>query len=120
VENLIPLVSVIVPEHISESMLSGVAQRLKAALRSCASRFESIMVNNGSSDSTCGAISELAAKHDWVRGIDLIRNSGQHSSSPIRLGEEEAVKIVTSESFHGHRGLVCRCSSGSWTRGLVD
>jgi undecaprenyl-phosphate 4-deoxy-4-formamido-L-arabinose transferase len=72
--------SVVVPVYNSEATLPTLVDRLAAVLPGIADRFEVILVNDGSRDGSWDAIAEGARKHDWVRGINLMRNYGQHNA----------------------------------------
>ena len=72
--------SVIVPVYFGERTLSELVERLEAVLRQIAVKFEIILVNDGSTDGSWGVITELAKKYTSVRGIDLMRNFGQHNA----------------------------------------
>ena len=72
--------SVVVPVYNSQSSLGELVARLAAVLPACAEHYEVILVNDGSRDRSWDVICELIAKHPWVRGIDLMRNYGQHNA----------------------------------------
>ena len=55
-------------------------ERLDSVLPTVATRFEVVLVNDGSQDESWAAICQAARKHPWVRGIDLMRNYGQHNA----------------------------------------
>jgi glycosyltransferase involved in cell wall biosynthesis len=72
-------VSVVVPVYNSESTLGPLAARLQA-VKARAGIIELILVNDGSRDRSWAVIQELAAAHDWIYGMDLMRNYGQHNA----------------------------------------
>jgi undecaprenyl-phosphate 4-deoxy-4-formamido-L-arabinose transferase len=71
-------VSVVVPVFNSEKTLRPLVQALGAipGIRP----LELILVNDASRDRSWEVIRQLAAEHDWIRGIDLSRNYGQHNA----------------------------------------
>ncbi len=73
-------ISIVVPVYNSEKSLPELVQRLAAVLPGLANRYELILVNDGSPDRSWETICELANRHDWVYGIDLMRNFGQHNA----------------------------------------
>jgi undecaprenyl-phosphate 4-deoxy-4-formamido-L-arabinose transferase len=73
-------ISVLVPVYNSETMLPELVRRLGPVLDSTGLAHELILVNDGSRDGSWDAIRHLAADHDWVRGIRLMRNHGQHNA----------------------------------------
>lgn len=72
-------VSVLVPVFNSEENLEPLVARVKAALEPRTERFEILLVNDGSRDRSWEVVSALAARYPFVRGIDLMRNYGQHN-----------------------------------------
>ncbi len=73
-------ISVVVPVYNCELLLPQLATRLGPVLQSLASRFEVILVNDGSEDGSWGVISTLVQEYEWIRGINLMRQYGQHNS----------------------------------------
>jgi undecaprenyl-phosphate 4-deoxy-4-formamido-L-arabinose transferase len=71
---------VVVPVYNSQATLPALIDRLATVLPGAAARFEVVLVNDGSRDASWDAIDELARKHSWVRGINLMRNYGQHNA----------------------------------------
>ena len=74
-------VSVVIPVYRSEKTLDMLVERLGRALPAFADSYEVVLVNDGSPDDTWGIIERLARAHPWVRGIDLMRNYGQHNAT---------------------------------------
>ena len=75
-----PSVSVVVPVYNSETTLRDLVLRLEPVLQAEASKFELILVNDGSSDSSWKVVESLARDHAWIISIDLMRNYGQHNA----------------------------------------
>jgi glycosyltransferase involved in cell wall biosynthesis/4-amino-4-deoxy-L-arabinose transferase-like glycosyltransferase len=73
-------VSVVVPVYNSEGTLVELVRRLQTVLSTLASTFEIILVNDGSHDRSWQVIGDLVAEYPSVRGINLMRNYGQHSA----------------------------------------
>jgi undecaprenyl-phosphate 4-deoxy-4-formamido-L-arabinose transferase len=73
-------ISVIVPVYNSADGLRLLIDRLAPVLGSLASEYEAILVNDGSSDLSWERIVEIHADFPWVRGINLMRNYGQHNA----------------------------------------
>jgi glycosyltransferase involved in cell wall biosynthesis len=72
--------SVVVPVYNSQDSLAPLLARLEPVLRAEGGNSEVILVNDGSRDASWKVITELAARHAWVRGINLMRNYGQHNA----------------------------------------
>lgn len=70
--------SIVVPVYNAEATLDDLVKEI-AALRQFY-EIELILVNDGSRDGSWGLIRGLAGRHEWVRGIDLMRNFGQHNA----------------------------------------
>jgi len=73
-------ISAVIPVYNGAATLRGLVERLEPVLAGCAAEFECVLVNDGSADDSWGVIEELCRAHEWVRGIDLMRNSGQHNA----------------------------------------
>ena len=73
-------ISVVVPVYNSAGTLAELVARLRAVLEPRVDDFELVLVNDGSADASWERIVELAAEDDRVRGLDLMRNSGQHNA----------------------------------------
>ncbi|MFA6222286.1 MAG: glycosyltransferase family 2 protein [Desulfomonilaceae bacterium] len=73
-------ISVVVPVYNSESVLKSLLDRLHPVLESTGRLYEVILVNDGSSDKSWPMIQAECASEDWIRGINLMRNYGQHSA----------------------------------------
>jgi glycosyltransferase involved in cell wall biosynthesis len=88
-------ISVVVPVYNSQDTLVELVERLEVVLSELADRFEVILVNDGSRDKSWQAICGLAAEHDWVIGLDLMRNYGQHNALLAGIRQARYDLIVT-------------------------
>ena len=79
-QSLPPGLSVVIPAYHSAETLAELVARLARVLPGLASNFEVVLVNDGSRDETWAVIRALAADHAFVRGINLMRNYGQHNA----------------------------------------
>ena len=73
-------ISVVVPVYNSAPMLPALADRLTAVLDEVADEWEVVLVNDGSRDGSWAQIGALAARDGRFRGVDLMRNYGQHNA----------------------------------------
>jgi undecaprenyl-phosphate 4-deoxy-4-formamido-L-arabinose transferase len=73
-------ISVVVPVYNSADTLPLLIERLKPVLFSLAAAFEVILVDDCSKDDSWQVIVGLMECTDWVRGIRLMRNFGQHNA----------------------------------------
>lgn len=77
---MVPSISIVVPVYNAELTLPDLIARLQPVLIATAREYELLLVNDGSSDRSWEVIQRLASQNDWVRGITLLRNSGQHNA----------------------------------------
>ncbi len=75
-----PGLSVVIPAYRSAANLPDLVRRLARVLPGLAADYEVVLVNDGSGDDTWGVICALAVEHGFVRGINLMRNYGQHNA----------------------------------------
>jgi undecaprenyl-phosphate 4-deoxy-4-formamido-L-arabinose transferase len=87
-------ISVVVPVYNGSDTLPQLAEEVGAVLPEVAEEFELVLVNDGSPDQSWKVISELTGKHTWVRGIDLMRNYGQHNATLCGIREARFEVIV--------------------------
>jgi undecaprenyl-phosphate 4-deoxy-4-formamido-L-arabinose transferase len=94
--------SVIVPAYNSAETLPALAARLATVLEPLRPACELILVDDGSSDGTWDAIDRLAARHDWVHGLRLMRNSGQHNAllAGLRAARFDVVATLDDDLQH--------------------
>ena len=77
-------------------------RRLEAVLASLTSRWELILVNDGSRDASWEVICQLAQEYHWVRGINLRRNYGQHNALLCGIRSAGCDIIVTMDDDLQH------------------
>jgi glycosyltransferase involved in cell wall biosynthesis len=87
-----PKVSVVVPVYNAAERLDVLATRVASALSP--TEFELILVNDGSADSSWERILDLS-RNGRIRGIDLMRNYGQHNALLAGIRAATAPIIVT-------------------------
>jgi glycosyltransferase involved in cell wall biosynthesis len=95
-------ISVVVPVYNSEASLRDLCARLGRVLPQMARHYELILVNDGSRDRSWDIVSELAAAHAWVRGINLMRNYGQHNAVLCGIRDAAYDVIVTLDDDLQH------------------
>lgn len=95
-------VSVVIPVYNGEATLAELVARLENTLRGVSAHFEVILVNDGSQDHSWDLIRKLGQQHDWVRGINLMRNYGQHNAvlCGIRAAAYEAIVTMDDDLQH--------------------
>jgi len=95
-------ISVVVPVYNSELSLPPLVSRLHPVLKSLATDYELILVNDGSHDRSWAVICDLAARNNWIRGIGLMRNFGQHNAllCGIRAAKYEVIVTMDDDLQH--------------------
>ncbi|MEG1825685.1 MAG: glycosyltransferase family 2 protein [Gordonibacter sp.] len=132
-------ISVVIPCYYSEKVIADVVSQTRAELVASGYDYEFVLVNDGSRDKTFQAIEKLCEEDTRIKGIDLMRNFGQHNAIMAGLHEttgdavllmdddmqthpsqclalikglEDGVDVVFAK-FHIHKeSLFRRC--GSW------
>src|SRR5712691_10304416 len=95
-------VSVVVPVYNSQVVLPDLVSRLCLSLSDAVPAFELVLVNDGSHDRSWDVISHLATIHPWLRGINLMRNYGQHNAvlCGIRAARYEVIVTMDDDLQH--------------------
>ena len=88
-------ISVVVPVYNSQGSLGALLARLEPVLRTLNVPYETVLVNDGSKDQSWETLVGLAAGKDWVRGINLMRNYGQHNALLCGIRAARYDTIVT-------------------------
>lgn len=97
-----PSLTVIIPVYNSEAILPALMARLEPVLHALDRQFEVILVNDGSRDASWNVISRLEREYHWLRGIDLMRNYGQHNAllCGIRAATNEQIVTLDDDLQH--------------------
>lgn len=90
-------VSVVVPVYRSQDTLPVLAAELENTLRAHCATFELILVNDGSPDASWAQVVDLCRAHSWIRGINLMRNYGQHNALLCGIRAAKYPVIVTMD-----------------------
>lgn len=91
-----------VPAYNSGCSLPQLVARLEPVLKIASASHELIIVNDGSRDDTWDVVRELAGKHSWVHGINMMRNYGQHNAllAGIRAARFDTVVTMDDDLQH--------------------
>jgi glycosyltransferase involved in cell wall biosynthesis len=95
-------ISVVIPVYNSEEILANLIQRLSPVLQAGTESFEVIMINDGSQDGSWEEITRLSTINPWVRGIQLMRNYGQHNALLCGLRSARFSVTVTMDDDLQH------------------
>jgi glycosyltransferase involved in cell wall biosynthesis len=89
--------SVVVPVHNAAGTLADLASRVHSALSPIARNLELILVNDGSVDDSWQVIRDLCESKHWIRGVDLMRNYGQHNALLVGIKKSSHDIVVTMD-----------------------
>jgi|KBSMisStaDraftv2_1062788.scaffolds.fasta_scaffold07437_3 undecaprenyl-phosphate 4-deoxy-4-formamido-L-arabinose transferase len=95
-------ISVVVPVYNSEAILPLLVDRLKPVLNSIVERWEVILVNDASRDGSWQMIQHLAESEPRARGIDFMRNYGQHNAVLCGVRAAKGDVVVTMDDDLQH------------------
>lgn len=97
-----PSYSVVIPVYNSEGSLPLLLERLAQVLPTLSDAYEVILVNDGSHDRSWDVVQQLAQTYPWVRGVNMMRNYGQHNAllCGIRLARYEFVITMDDDLQH--------------------
>lgn len=90
-------VSVVIPVYNSQRTLQDLVQRLEPVLQQVTDRYELILVDDGSRDDSWATIERVARDREWVVGIQLMRNYGQHNALLCGIRHAQNEIIVTMD-----------------------
>jgi len=98
-----PTVSVVVPVYNGSATLDRLVDRLLATLNAVVSNSEIILVNDASIDNSWETIERLAQARPRVRGINLMKNYGQHNATLAGVLSSRFDVIITIDDDLQHR-----------------
>lgn len=95
-------ISVVTPVYNGEASIAELCRRLAEVLPHISTQHEVILVNDGSRDRSWEKISELSSRSPMVRGLNLMRNYGQHNAllCGIRAANYEVVVTMDDDLQH--------------------
>lgn len=97
-----PGISIIIPVYNSERTLEELSNRLDEVLSALDVSFEVILVNDGSKDASWDQVRCLSIKHNWLNGINMMRNFGQHNALLCGIRSAKYDKIITMDDDLQH------------------
>lgn len=94
--------SVVIPVYRGEKTIELLVERLAKTLPSVVEKYEAILVHDGSPDESWPVIEQLAKKYQWVKGIRLMRNYGQHNATlcGVRAAQYEVTVTMDQDLQH--------------------
>lgn len=101
-KNKLPTLSVIIPVYNSELSLKQLCEKLLSLLPTMASKFEVILINDGSQDDSWQIVEELTRSDSHILGTNLLRNYGQHNALLCGIRQARYELIVTLDDDLQH------------------
>jgi len=95
-------ISVVIPVYNGANTIESLVQRLAAVLPTLADSYEVVLVEDGSLDNSWEVVDLLARTYAWVRGIGLMRNSGQHNALLCGVHAARYEVIITMDDDLQH------------------
>ena len=93
-------ISFVIPCYRSEQTIEGVINEIMDTMNPLTQySYEVILVNDSSPDNTFGTIRELCEKYDFITGVDLAKNFGQHAAlmAGMRISEGDIVVCLDDD-----------------------
>lgn len=96
--------SIVIPVYRSAPILPKLVEAIAAEMQTegLTGKFELILVNDCSPDNSWHVIRELAKSHDFVKGITLRRNVGQHNAIMAGLHQVSGEYVVLMDDDLQH------------------
>jgi len=92
------MISAVIPVYNDQEVLHALIKRLKPELAQLSTRFEIILIDDGSRDASWSIIEELCSEHSEITGIKLARNFGQQGAIKAGLDHSSGEYIVILDS----------------------
>ena len=91
------LYSVVIPVYNSEKFVASTVSRVRDFFHNYGERFEIVLVNDGSIDTSWEIISDLAKQYPEIVAVDLLKNYGQHNANLCGFREAKGGFIITMD-----------------------
>lgn len=95
-------ISVVIPAYNSSASLRILIEKLEKELIAATTNYEVILVNDGSQDETWKTIEILCEENRLIRGINLMRNYGQHNALLCGIRAATGEIIITMDDDLQH------------------
>jgi len=89
--------SIVIPVYNSEKNLEILINQLIVSLKKNYDRYEIILVDDESKDKSWNVIKNICLKYDFIRGIQLRKNVGQHNAIFAGLKYTNGNFIITMD-----------------------
>ena len=95
--SLLPACSILVPVYNGAQTIEELVSQLAQVLPGICAEYEAILVNDGSRDGSWQVIQSLAERYPWVRGVNMLRNYGQHNALLCGLRLARCETVITMD-----------------------
>ena len=92
------MISIVIPLHNEERSVALLYEELQAALEPLGQPWETVFVDDGSSDGSFGALTRLHDRHGNVRVVRLRRNFGKAAALATGFGHAQGDTVVTIDA----------------------
>jgi glycosyltransferase involved in cell wall biosynthesis len=95
-------ISIVVPVYNSEESLSPLVERIASVAAENGWTLDVLLVNDGSRDGSWPVVEALSRQYPWVRGVNLMRNYGQHNAllCGVRSARHEITVTMDDDLQH--------------------
>ncbi|HAY81765.1 MAG TPA: hypothetical protein DCY79_18325 [Planctomycetaceae bacterium] len=94
--------SIVIPCYRSGDWLDELVSRIEETMTSLSEKFEVILVNDASPDDTWSAITTLVERHPFLRGIDMLFNTGQNRATLCGLEHARGKWVIIMDDDLQH------------------
>ena len=95
--------TVVVPVYNAAESLAVLAERLETTLNGAGLDYEVLFVDDGSRDESWSKIQSLGARNPRLKGVNLMRNYGQHNALLCGIRSAQGEVVVTMDDDLQHR-----------------
>ena len=90
------MISIVSPVYNSEACLQTLVKKITFYSKKITSKFEIILVDDGSQDNSWKKIVELKKKYKFIKGVKLYKNYGQHVAiyQGIKLSTKKLIIVM--------------------------
>jgi polyisoprenyl-phosphate glycosyltransferase len=111
---------IVVPAYNEEANLPVLVEELAAVLNSAGIRYEVLIVDDGSRDSTAEVIRSLALRHPNIRGVLLSRNFGHQAAVSVGLQHVRGRAVAVMDADLQDRPADLKDLYDIWRRERAD
>jgi undecaprenyl-phosphate 4-deoxy-4-formamido-L-arabinose transferase len=95
-------ISVVIPVYNSSEILPKLISELETVLISCTNKHQIILVNDCSKDNSWQIILNLTKQYSFIKGINLMKNYGQHNAILCGINNADYEYIITMDDDLQH------------------